>query len=563
MVDKIIEDADAALALGDVLREEGDYPAAEACYRQALLTAPDSRYLLVVLGVVLRKQDRLGDAIACFRRALVVEPDALDATLQLADALFEAEQFDQARMLYAAALPFFPGHPTLPASIFMCEMNACDWSGLLAEQDALSRLQDQMLPPHCAVTLSGSSPEQLFFASKNAQYRGVNRRDAQPAPAPGGNGKIRLGYLSSDFHAHATAFLIAELFEVHDREAFEVIGISSGPDDGSAVRGRLVAAFDEFIDISDVDDSMAALWISASRIDILIDLKGYTRNTRSAVLGFQPAPITVNYLGYPGTMGCDSVDYIIADRTVLPFSEQAYYSEKIVHLPDCYQVNDSRVAAAPGMSTRAQQGLPEHGFVFCCFNANPKITPSMFACWMRLLLKVEGSVLWLFRSNADAERHLRIAAAEHGVDPDRLVFAPLQPHASHLARYRLADLFLDTSPCNAHTTASDALRFSLPLLTLRGTTFAGRVAASLLEAVGAPELIADDPGRYEAIALSLAGDPEKLRAARDKITHGIVHGPLFDTRRFARHLEAAYRHMHRRALSGDPPESFSIAPAAR
>ena len=292
-------------------------------------------------------------------------------------------------------------------------------------------------------------------------------------------GRLRIGYLSSDFHDHATAYMIAELIERHDRDRFEVHGYSYGPDPGGHMRARLVSAFDRFTDIDALAHRAAAARIRADDIDILVDLKGHTYRARPKILAFRPAPVQVNYLGFPGTMGAPFIDYIVADDFIVPRDRQTLYAEKLAYLPDCYQPNDTRreIAAAPG---RAACGLPAQGFVFCAFNNSFKITPAFFAIWMRLLQQVPGSVLWLLESNALVRRNLTAVAAAAGVDPDRLVFAPMLPHGQHLARHRHADLFLDTLPCNAHTTASDALWAGLPVLTCAGETFAGRVAGSIV-----------------------------------------------------------------------------------
>src|SRR5262249_39254021 len=279
--------------------------------------------------------------------------------------------------------------------------------------------------------------------------------------------RIRIAYLSADFHGHATAYLTAQLFERHDRSRFEVVGVSFGPDDGSRMRARLVRAFDQFHDVRSKSDLEIANLLNELQIDIAVDLKGHTKGSRPRIFAHRPAPIQVSYLGYPGTTGAEFIDYVIADPIVLPFDQQPFYTEKIVHLPECYQVNDSQRQIAERTPTRREAGLPDQGFVFCCFNNNYKITAPVFDVWMRLLAAVEDSVLWLVRDNAAAENNLRKQAAARGIDPARLVFAEKQPLADHLARHRLADLFLDTLPYNAHTTASDALWAGLPVLTCR------------------------------------------------------------------------------------------------
>jgi predicted O-linked N-acetylglucosamine transferase (SPINDLY family) len=370
--------------------------------------------------------------------------------------------------------------------------------------------------------------------------------------------KVRIAYLSADFHQHATAHLIAELFERHDRSRFEIIGVSFGVDDKSEMRKRLVAAFDQFHDVFRKSDEAVAKLIHDLQIDIAIDLKGYTQDFRFGILAYRPAPIQASYLGFPGTIGAEFIDYIIADRIVAPFEHQAFYTEKIIHLPDCYQVNDTKRKIAERTPTRQEAGLPEKGFVFCCFNNNWKITPDVFSVWMRLLHAIEGSVLWLLSDNKVAERNLRMEAQACGIDPARLVFASRLLLEDHLARHRVADLFLDTLPCNAHTTASDALWAGLPVVTRLGGSFAGRVAASLLNAIGLPELVTYSIEDYEMLALRLANNPWLLEGYRSQLTKNRLTHPLFDTDRFRRHIEAAYLQMWGVWQRGEQPRSFAV-----
>ncbi len=355
--------------------------------------------------------------------------------------------------------------------------------------------------------------------------------------------KIRLGYISSDFRDHPVAVLIVEMIERHDRSRFHVTGYSIGPDDNGALGQRLQAGFDKFVDLRSLSTRQAADRINQDGIDILIDLNGYTRFSRPEILAFKPAPIQVNFLGYPGTMGVDYMDYIIADDVCIPPEYDQFYTEKVVRLPDTYQPNDRKRAVSEHTPTRAQCGLPEEGFVFCSFNNSYKITPDFFALWMKLLAKVPGSVLWLLETNPVVGKNLRRVAAVWGIDPDRLVFAPRLPLAEHLARHRLADLFLDTLPYNAHTTTSDALWVGLPVLTCRGETFAGRVAASLLTAMQMPELIVDSIQDYESTALRLATDPALMSAIRSKLQGNLTTAPLFDTETYIKNFEAALLNM--------------------
>jgi predicted O-linked N-acetylglucosamine transferase (SPINDLY family) len=372
--------------------------------------------------------------------------------------------------------------------------------------------------------------------------------------------RIRVAYLSADFRMHPMSYLIVGLFEHHDRGRFETIGISFGPDDRSEIRTRVKGAFEDFIDVRSKSDLEVARLMRELEVDIAVDLMGYTQYDRMGILALRPAPVQVSYIGFPGTMGADFIDYILADRFVIPEEHHACYTEKVVYLPDTYLANDSKRVIADRTPARAEAGLPEQGFVFCSFNNNYKISPPVFDVWMRLLDKVEGSVLWLLESNAVAVRSLRQEAANRGIAPERLVFAPIVKVEEHLARHRLADLFLDTLPYNAHTTACDALWAGLPVVTCLGTTFVGRVAASLLNAIGLNELITRSLEEYEALALELATNRKRLAGIKSKLAQNRETYPLFDTDRFRRHIEAAYTTMWERSQRGQPPESFAVAP---
>jgi len=362
--------------------------------------------------------------------------------------------------------------------------------------------------------------------------------------------RIRLAYLSGDFHEHATADLTAELFERHDRDRFEVVAYSYGHDDHSPMRRRLERVFDRFVDIATLSHRDAAARIHEDRIDILVDLKGYTHGARPQIMAYRPAPVQVNYLGYPATMGADFIDYIIVDSFVVPSDQQPFFTERLVHLRGCYQASDTRRVIAATAPSRADCGLPRDAFVFCCFNNSYKITPAFFAIWMRLLNAVRDSVLWLLAPNDLVRRNLRREAEQRGVDPDRLVFAAIVPRPEHLSRHRNADLFLDTLPCNAHTTANDALLAGLPILTCSGTTFAGRVAGSLLTNLGLPQLIAAALSDYERLAREFASEPERLLAIRNALVQHRAAGRLFDCTQFARQLEAAYSQMWQNRCAG-------------
>jgi len=353
---------------------------------------------------------------------------------------------------------------------------------------------------------------------------------------------------------------MAGLFECHDRERFEILAISYGPDDSSAMRQRLLAAFDNFVEVGHMSDQQAAQQIAVLGVHIAVDLKGYTQDSRPEILAYQPAPVQVNYLGYPGTMGADFIDYILVDPFVVPMDQQPFYTEKLVHLPDCYQVNDRQREIAAQTPSRAECKLPGDGFVFCCFNKIYKITPDFFDIWMRLLKAVPGSVLWLIRDNETAERNLQQEALARGVNPERIIFAERTTQQAHLARQRQADLFLDTLPYNAHTTASDALWVGLPILTCAGRLFPGRVAGSLLHAVGLPELVTESLAEYEALTQKLATDPALLQGLRKRLVQHRSDAPLFDTDRFRRQIEAAYSQMWKIRKDGGEPKPFAVQP---
>src|SRR5258706_6926608 len=370
--------------------------------------------------------------------------------------------------------------------------------------------------------------------------------------------KIRVAYLSADFYSHATAALMAGVFETHNRTRIETTAVSFGPDDKSPMRNRLTAGFDRFLDVTRQSDSDVAQLLRSTEIDIVVDLKGYTQEARPGILAFRPAPVQAQYLGFPGTTGADYIDYIIADRTVIPETDRAYYSEKVVYLPDTYQANDSERRIADVTPSRAEAGLPDDGFVFCSFNNTYKIGPEIFAVWMRLLTSVEGSVLWLYQDNEAAARNLRREAEARGVSPQRLVFARRADLAEHLARHRLADPFPDTLPYGAHTTASDALWAGLPVLTCLGAAFPGRGAASLLPAVGLSELVTTTLVGYEQHALKLARQNDALVAIKAKLKSNRDAAPLFDTMRFTRNLEAAYLRMWEQYQRGESPEAFAV-----
>lgn len=550
--------------LGNLLLQERRTAEAVQAYREALALRPHYAEAHCNLGVALKQEGRLEDAIASYNHALTLNPELSDAAFNLGTVLQGLKRFDEALACFEQAASVVPGDARVFGNLVNLKDQICDWRDWDGSHRRLSEFVRAGAPisPYHIATASADPAEQLFCARRySAQF-------GSPPPLWSGrsfeSAKIRLGYLSANFGEHATSRLIADLIETHDRARFDVVGFSLAPDTGTPMRQRMANAFDDFIAVHDRSNDDVARAIAGAGIGIALDLDGYTTTARpeasgrAGVLARRPAPVQVNFLGYPGTMGADFIDYIIADAVVAPADQQRYFAEKIVHLPDSYQPNDSKRAIAERTPSRADCGLPSDAFVFCCFNNSYKITPAVFGIWMRLLSATPESVLWLLHDNDPARRNLYNEAQARGIDPDRLVFAPRLPPADHLARHRQADLFLDTLPCNAHTTASDALWAGLPLITCSGHTFAGRVAASLLHAVSLPELVTDSLADYETLALNLAREEPLLASLRLRLERNRRAAPLFDIDSYRRHIEAAFERMWEAFRRGEPPVSFAV-----
>jgi predicted O-linked N-acetylglucosamine transferase (SPINDLY family) len=477
--------------------------------------------------------------------------------------LCELRRYDEAIAAYDRALSIKPDLECIEGSRLNAKMNLCNWERLDEERNNLTETVisgKANTDPLVMLRLSDLSEVHLRCARSRIAVKHPQKVKSIWKNTIYMHEKIHVGYVSADLHKHATAHLIAELFELHDKARFSITAFSLGRDDKSDMRRRLVGAFDRFIDCRVLSDYQVASAIAGAEIDILIDLKGFTQDARTNIFAHRPAPVQVNYLGYPGSMGAPYIDYIIGDATLLSTANESFYTEKVVQLPNSYQPNDRKRQISSKIFTRREVGLPESGFVFCCFNDNYKILPSTFASWMRILRSVDSSMLWLLAETQTATLNLRKQAEKCSIDPSRLVFANRLDLPEHLARHQLVDLFLDTLPYNAHTTASDALWAGVPVLTQVGNAFAGRVAASLLNAVGLPELITHSAEEYEALAIELALQPEKLNAIKQKLARGRLATPLFNTPLYTRHLEAAYEAMYHRYQAGLPPDHIVIAP---
>jgi predicted O-linked N-acetylglucosamine transferase (SPINDLY family) len=548
--------------LGNLLAQTGMRDEAGARYRQAIAESPHFAEAHNNLGNLLQMAGSLEEAVECYRIAVGLRPGYADAFRNLGSALRRLGRPDEAVTALRAALAINPASAAAIAHLAHQLKEICDWrqlDELTAQLKEIVQAGSAAVNPFVFLSLDTTPSEQFLCAKRwAAEHLSVAAERASVSQGPE---RITIGYLSADFQEHATAHLIAELFRSHDRGRFRVIGYSYGMNDGSAARRELRESFDEFEDLLHCSHAESAARIRAGGVDILVDLKGYTTDARPDILVYRPAPVQVSYLGYPGTMGSDAVDYIVVDPVVVPLDEQPYFSEQLVYLPDSYQVNDRRRPIAPRIPARQECGLPEAAFVFCCLSSAYKVTPAMFGIWMRLLAGVPGSVLWLLESNPAAIANLRREAESRlAGGAARLVFAPSLPNPEHLARFALAGLFLDTLPYNAHTLASDALWGGCPVVTCMGRSFAGRVAGSLLRGVGMPELVTHSLVDYEALALQLARDPVRLRAIRVRLEANRLTTALFDSRRFTRHLESAFETMWRVRLAGEPPHTFAVAP---
>ena len=539
-------------ALTELKRHE---EALQSCDK-AIALKPDYAEAYSNRGIALSKLERYEEAVQSCDRAIALKPDYAEAYRNRGIALTELKRHEEALQSYDRAISLKPDQGFLYGDWLYARMYICDWRDAGQAFSRLSELierGDRASSPFPFLAISNSSALQRKMAELYVREKYPAAASPAVVAAAPGHDKIRIGYFSADFHNHATAFLIAELFERHDRTRFEVHAFSFGPRTNDEMRQRLTAAVDSFIDVRAQSDVEVATLARSLGIDIAIDLKGLTKEHRLGVFAQRAAPIQVNYLGYPGTLGADYIDYLIADPTLIPETDQQHYSEKIVYLPDSYQVSNLKRQISDRTFTREELGLPPSGVVFCCFNNNYKILPDTFDGWMRILRQVEGSVLWLLQDNEAAARNLRKEAAGRGIAADRLIFATRLPLADHLARHRLADLFLDTLPYNAHTTASDALWAGLPVLTRIGETFAGRVSPSLLNAIHLPELITSTQADYEKLAVELAINPGRLLQIRRKLERNRLTTPLFDTALFTRHIEEAYAMIHERHLAGLTP----------
>lgn len=528
---------------------------------RALELQPDFAEAHCHRGGALLKLGRYSDALASCLQATSLSPEYAPGWAGLGRVFDKLKQYKLAIGSYRRALDIDPQYPFLKGRLLQQLILTCDWrdsAPLIAEIEDDLVVGRKSARPFAWQAVS-TSPRSLQVCAQ--LFNEANGCTASACSSPRSislTGKIRIGYVSGELREHSTSYLRVGVFENHDRDRFEVIAFDNGWDDGGNTRARINRAIDQIIDIKGLSDDQVARLIERERIDILVDLNGFNGRHRTGVFALRPAPVQVTFPGYPGTLGAAYIDYILADQTILPPEHRQFYNEQPAIMPDSYQANDCDRPISQRSFSRAELGLPTGGVVFCCFNNNYKIMPPVFDAWVKILLAVPGSVLWLLSDNAAAEANLRAAALERGLDPARLIFAERMAVAEHLARHRAADLFLDTLPCNAHATASDALWSGLPVLTCLGETFSGRVAASLLRAIELPDLVTHSLADYERKAIYLGNHPGELAQIRKRLVDNRRSTPLFNTLRFTRHLESAYVEMARRARAGEQPTPLIV-----
>jgi predicted O-linked N-acetylglucosamine transferase (SPINDLY family) len=594
--------ADAQYRCGNALHRLDRLAEARQHYREAIRLNPGFAIAHSDLGMLLHQCRAYGEALACFDNALAINPKLLEGLINRGHTRQELQQFEQALVSYDRALalrePLADVHASKGNALHRlgrlreatlsyeramrlspadgwhygnwlhARMQACDWADFDQHLTKLGHFivnRQRASQPFPLLSMLDSPALQRAAAEIWVQDNGIERQAREPPifTSVCESGRIRIGYFSSDFHNHATAYLMAALFECHDRSRFETTAFSFGPTSQDSMRRRLESAFDRFVDVRGRPDWDIAGLAREVGLDIAVDLKGFTEGNRAGIFAHRAAPIQVSYLGYPGSTGSSSIDYVLADRFVIPEFSQRFFSEKVCYLPHSYYPSSYRMDAASGQLTDDEPrgaDLPAGDFVFCCFNNSYKITPGTFNGWMRILTAVPGSVLWLLQPHDDAVSNLRRHAQVSDVDPNRLVFAPRLAARQHLLRHSRADLILDTFPYNAHTTATDALWAGVPVLTLPGVSFASRVAGSLLQTIGLPELICATQADYECSAIALAHDKARLELMRAHILQSRHTTALFDTQLLVRHLEAAYSAMHDRRCRGQKPDHIEVRP---
>lgn len=538
-----------------------DYDKAQLIINKLNYLYPSDPFTFLNQGNIFEKQGKLNEALAFYNNAVNINNQYCEAIFNKANILTLLNRLDEAIIEYEKLLALEPDFDYLLGTVIHIKMLLCDWERFDERLQLLKnkiQLFNKATPCFPIITIVDSLELHQKVSNKRIKdLYPVNKSLGEIKNTK--NEKIRIGYFSTDFHNHATSYLMAKLFELHDKKKFEIYAFSFGAIIHDEMRERLINSFDHFVEVGNKSPKEIAMMSRQLGIDIAIDLKGHTLGHKIEIFSYRAAPIQINYLGYPGSTGAEYIDYIIADKVLIPENLNKFYSEKIIYLPNSYQVNDDTKKIASINLKRKEFCLPSDKFIFCCFNNNYKILPSVFKSWINILNRVPNSILWLLKDNTTAYENLIESARTTGLDPSRIIFSPRIELSIHLARHQLADLFLDTFPCNAHTTASDALWAGLPVLTRIGESFASRVAASLLSSIGLHELITTSESEYEDIAVQLALNKDKLFFLKSKLHINKKTMPLFDTAKFAKHIENAYESAYRRYHSGAKPSNLYIS----
>ena len=544
------------------LNAKGDPEAAVECCKQALKIEPDNADAYNNMGIALNDKGDSEAAVASYKQALNIKPDDAEVYNNMGVALVAQGALDAGIKSYEMALKIKPDYQDARVNKLKQQSRICDWTALEQDRDLITKLgiSTESISPFSILPLE-DCPERHRVRSEILTKKLYGYKTPLPPAVrpPQKPQRLRIGYFSADFREHPVAYLMAKVLEMHDRNRFEVYGYSIGPATDDDMRKRLIKAFNVFVDVHDMNDQDVALLARQDKIDIAIDLTGYTKNYRASIFAYRAAPVQINYLGYPGTMGADFIDYIIADQTLIPMDSQKFYSEKPIYLPHHYQAQDNTLSISDDTPSRLDLGLPDKGFVFCAINNSYKIRVTEFDVWMRLLGHVDGSVLWLLESNKWVKDNLLKEAHLRGISADRLVFAKKVSHEKYLAQFRQADLYLDTFNYNAGATASNALWAGLPVLTKLGESYTARMAGSLLASIGLSELITHSAAGYEKLALALATNPERLAKIRQTLVDNRLSTPLFDTALFTKHLENGYQQVYQRYYDSKLPEAIFVS----
>ena len=551
---------EAIYNLGGVKLELGKLDDAEMLYREAIALQPDLDCAHGNLGVTLKKMGRLEEASDSFKLAIALSPHYAEAHFNLGLTLFDLGSMPEAVEMLAQAIEINPEYVAAKAFSHHVRQHMCDFDVYDELHGDASKLgiSTEAVSPFIGLSWSDNPEQQLLRAQKYSTQSFSQPPELPMEHRPRAGERLRIGYFSADFHDFPGMYLMAGMLERHDREQFEVFAFSYGPEKNDVMRERIVSAVDHFIDISSMPTGSVIELCRSLEIDVALHRNGHTKEARTELFQQKLAPVQISYLGYPGTLGAHFIDYVVADSMVIPSSHRRYYSESVIYMPNSYQPNDDARQISTMQCSRAEHGLPENAFVLCCFNQSYKISPKEFRVWMRVMKAVDDSVLWLLSSNVWAERNLRELASQSGIDPQRLIFAKRVPQAEHLARHRLADLFVDTFNYNAHTTASDALWAGLPLVTKAGEQFAARVASSLLKSVGMEDLITFDEEGYERLILDLATDRNQTRELRGRLQENTLSCPLFDTERYTRQFETGLKLAFQRYQEGNPAADIFV-----